>query len=121
MAGFRGRKGFRLSDIPQRILDEIKKYCLKNKQEESCGLICFERNQLVWVPCDNIARNRTFNFMIDPRKMIDYDVRYVVHSHCVGGANASILDKKIQAEVCIPYLIYSIEDDKFSIYNNISV
>jgi proteasome lid subunit RPN8/RPN11 len=121
LADFREQRGFQLNDISQSILDEIKKYCLQNKQEESCGLIYSESDKLIWVACENIAKNKTFNFMIDPRKMIDYDVRYVVHSHCTGGSNASILDKKIQAEICIPFLIYSIEDDKFSIYDNISV
>ena len=121
MAGFRGQKDFQLNDIPQGILDEIKKYCLKNKQEESCGLIYSEQNKLIWVSCDNIAKNKTFNFMIDTRKMIDYNVEYVVHSHCFGPAKPSILDKKAQGEICIPYLIYSIEDDNFVIYENVSV
>ena len=59
--------------------------------------------------------------MIDARKMIDYDVAYVVHSHCFGPARPSMLDKKAQHEICIPFLIYSIEDDKFSIYDNMCV
>ena len=38
-----------------------------------------------------------------------------------GGIKPSITDKLYSDELCIPFLIYSIRDDEFGIYNNISV
>ena len=110
-----------MNDIPCEIIDSIECYCQKNKEIECCGIIYQDRGASKWLPCENLAKNKKHNFILNPRFFVDYDVQYVVHSHCFGSARPSVFDKQSQHEICIPYLIYSVEHNNFCIYENISV
>jgi proteasome lid subunit RPN8/RPN11 len=110
-----------LNKIPQNILEQIKNYCRKNPDIECCGVVYCENEQLSFLECENISDNPTYNFVIDPVILIDYDVEYIVHSHPVGSSRPSTNDIRNSDESCIPYLIYSIRDNDFYLYENISV
>ena len=110
-----------MNNIPKNILEEIKSYCRKNSNIECCGVIYCENKQLLFLECANISKNPDHNFSIDPEILIDYNVKYVVHSHTLGSAKPSINDVRNSDESCIPYLIYSLRDDDFYLYENISV
>lgn len=110
-----------MNNIPQKILEQIKKYCRKNPNIECCGIIYCENEQLFFLECKNINNNQTHNFTIEAKILIDYDVQYVVHSHTLGSAKPSVNDVRNSDESCIPYLIYSLRDDDFYLYENISV
>ena len=103
------------------LLDELKYYSKKNPTQESCGIIVKENNLLKFIACDNKSINPSCFFVIDSNIIIDYDVEYIFHSHTIGSANPSIKDIRVSDELCIPFLIYSLKDDDFYLYDNISV
>ena len=121
MGGSLVRKNFQLNKIPQNILEQIKIYCRENTSVESCGVVHYANGDLNFLKCENLSDDPVHNFVIDASILIDYDVRYVVHSHIKGSARPSINDTRNSDESCIPYLIYSIRDNDFYLYENISV
>lgn len=118
---FLGRKLIHLNKINKIILDEIKGYCCKFTKEESCGIIYLNNFSLSFLPCRNTSQSPEFYFSIDPVILVDYDVQYIVHSHIVGPAKPSESDISNSNELCIPYLIYSLRDNDFFLYENIGV
>lgn len=121
MAGFLVQKNFQLNNIPGYILDEIKKYCKKKVNQESCGVIHLRDGELIFKECKNISLDPVNYFYIDPIILIDYDVQYIVHSHIIGSSKPSENDINGSNELCIPYLIYSLKDDDFYLYENVGV
>ena len=114
-------RNFQLNKIPQNILEQIKNYCRKNPNIECCGVVHCQNEQLLFLECENISNNPNHNFTIDAKILIDYDVQYVVHSHIIGSSQPSINDVRNSDESCIPYLIYSLRDDDFYLYENVGV
>lgn len=110
-----------LSKISAEILNKIKIYCKQNSNVESCGVIVSLEGQDVFVECENLSKKPAGNFYINPRILIDYDVKYIVHSHTNCSSRPSENDIVQCNEICIPYLIYSLRDDDFFLYENISV
>lgn len=110
-----------MNKISQNILEQIKIYCRENPGVESCGVIYYANEGLNFLKCENLSDNPVHNFVIDVGILIDYDVRYVVHSHIKGSAQPSINDIRNSDESCIPYLVYSMRDNDFYLYENISV
>ena len=121
MEVFLERKNFQLNKISKDLLAEIKKYCLEDSHNESCGIIYLQNDELKFLRCKNESAYPRGHFTINPIILIDYDVQYVVHSHTIGSARPSENDIKNSDELCIPYLIYSLRDDEFYLYENISV
>jgi len=110
-----------LRDIPDSLLVEIKKYCIKNKNQESCGIIHQGLQGLHFLGCRNLSSYPRESFILEPNLIVDYDVKYVVHSHIIGSSKPSSCDTSSSNELCIPFLIYSLIDDDFYLYENISV
>ena len=108
-------------NIEQKILQEIVDYCNLYKNEESCGIIVQSNDSQKFIPCENIAIDKQKYFALDSSIYIDYDVDMIVHSHCLGSAKPSDLDKKCADEWDIPFLIYSTIDNNFCLYYNKSV
>jgi proteasome lid subunit RPN8/RPN11 len=99
----------------------IKKFFYTNKNEEMCGVIVDAIHGGRFVECENIALDRVYYFQINPCVFIDNKVDFVVHSHCMGSAKPSGLDIKCSESMDIPFLIYSILNDDFCLYQNKSV
>lgn len=110
-----------MNNIPQKILEQIKIHCHKYSDQEACGIIYKSENELHFLECDNLSDNRKYHFIIDPMILIDYDVKYIVHSHINSSAKPSECDVNNANELCIPFLIYSLCYDNFYLYDNISV
>lgn len=72
-------------------------------------------------PCKNLSETPEFNFVIDAEKFIENKVIYVYHSHVNESANPSKFDTKSSEELCVPFLIYSLRDNDFKLYQNKSV
>lgn len=115
------QRNFQLNKIPTDILEEIKKYCKQFSNSEACGIIHETFEGLRFLACENCSPDARYNFSIDPRILIDYNVQYIVHSHTICSAKPSINDMKNSDESCIPYLIYSLRDDDFYLYENVGV
>lgn len=108
-------------NIAQEILHEIIDYCNLLKNEESCGVVVQLNGAKKFIPCENIALDKQKYFALDSNIYIDYDVDMIVHSHCLGSANPSKLDRSCSDDLEVPFLIYSIIDDNFCLYENKSV
>lgn len=118
---FLAQRNIVLNDVPKFILDEIKTICRSSPNQECCGIIFKENNQFSILECENLSENIKTSFIVDPYCFIEYDVKYVYHSHCLGGSYPSVCDIKCSDELCIPFLIYSLRDDNFYLYENVSV
>ena len=110
-----------MNNIDSELLEQIIKYCRRNTKHESCGIICEINEKLKFIECKNTHPFPEYNFCINPRILLEYDVKYIVHSHPIGSSRASENDKNNSNELCIPYLIYSLRDDDFYLYENVSV
>lgn len=119
--GFLVQKSIALNDIPKFILDQIKIICKSAPNQECCGIIFKENHKLSILECKNLSENIRTSFVIDPVYFIEYDVKYVYHSHCIRSCSPSVFDMKSSDELCIPFLIYSLRDDNFYLYGNVSV
>lgn len=112
-----------MSEIPEAVLSECRKYALSFDAEECCGILINNNNnkELIFKPCDNISSNKQSFFVINPLDMIYDNIEYVFHSHWQVDEQPSFSDIKSSDELCIPFLIYSSLTDKFCLYPNISV
>lgn len=106
-----------LNDIPEHIVSRLIDYSCQNSDQEVCGILYDKNDTLVFQPCENIAENNKISFLIDYSILIDYDVRYIFHSHCIGSSNPSSTDKKCCEYLNIPFIIYSVKENTFSFYN----
>ena len=50
----------------KNILKKIRKECVNNNKEESCGLIYKKNEKYEIYPCNNIALNKRTHFLIHP-------------------------------------------------------
>lgn len=81
-----------------------------------CGVIYSHKEKLIFLQCQNFAKDRVNSFLIDPLIFIKYKIKYIVHSHIIGPSTPSQKDKVSAKECCIPFLIYSLKDDDFTLY-----
>lgn len=105
-----------LSDIDREILKQIKFYAQSKPREETCGVVACLDEQLFFRPCDNLSSYKEKYFLINPRILIEYDVRLIYHSHVESSSKPSLCDIKNYENILIPFLIYSLRDDDFYIY-----
>jgi len=110
-----------LNNIPKYILSECSEYSKSFEKEEACGVILQESDHFKFKPCENISSDKRNFFAINPLELIYDNIKYIFHSHWQGGARPSSDDKKACEELCIPFLIYSVKDNEFFLYENISV
>ena len=123
MEAFRVQLSLELDPIlkNKNILDKIKNFCLKNEKQESCGIIVLLDEELKFLPMKNLSQRPEEMFSIDAYEVLQYDTKYVVHSHVFGSAMPSHSDVNHSDELGIDYLIYSLQMDTFEIYKNKSV
>ncbi len=107
--------------IPERELNIAKNYCLSSPDRESCGLFCESNKKIYFIKCENKSNNPRYEFVIDPYVFIDNNVKYVFHSHTESSAHPSRQDILYSDELEVPFLIYSIKEDSFFLYENVSV
>jgi len=102
--------------IKNEILDEIKKYCLSNFSEESCGFIVENNNELKFIPVENRHFDKSKYFAISPKDYLkikqEYAILYLFHSH-LSNSFFSELDILHQKYHNIDMLIYNINTDEF--------
>ena len=104
--------------LDQKILSQVKGYCDLNKDEERCGIITDIKTGGRFIGVDNLAENKKLYFFIDPEIYIMYNIDIIVHSHCMGNAEPSLLDKKCSDDLDLPFLIYSSVYNNFCLYRN---
>lgn len=107
--------------IKPSILNKISACFKLYPNQEACGFIVEDNNVLDFIECENLANNKRDFFVVDPFVFAENNVVTVVHSHWQGSSTPSGLDKKIADDFDLPFLIYSIIDDDFCLYENKSV
>jgi proteasome lid subunit RPN8/RPN11 len=91
------------------LCDKVKKNCLKNKNEESCGMIIADEV----IACENLSPFPSNHFIINPMIVFEKKPDYIYHSHVRSSCKPSRLDLIQFKEINIPFLIYSLIDDEF--------
>tara|TARA_Y100000034_G_scaffold135598_1_gene208203 strand:- start:2264 stop:2626 length:363 start_codon:yes stop_codon:yes gene_type:complete len=108
----------KLIDTPIKLnfLKLITRLSLLNNCE-ICGLGV--KNSLFFLK--NIAPDKKTGFLVDP---IDYfgifnksKIDFCFHSHPEGSCNPSSMDIEMSQNALIDFLIFSVRDKKFSLYN----
>lgn len=104
-------------DIPQHLFQEIENFSRLKPEEETCGVIVDTLGDLSFMPCDNLSNNKKVHFLIDPKILIDNSVIFIYHSHVNHSSKPSVPDIRASNALGIPYLIYSLRDSDFYLYN----
>ena len=101
-------------------LNKVKECCLKKPKEESCGFIYKNNNKIKVHPCKNFSSSPNKTFVIDP---YDYElccnqgeILGCYHSH-INERGFSHEDIHYSLETEIPYLLYTIKNDKFHFFD----
>tara|TARA_Y100000592_G_C5371828_1_gene268944 strand:+ start:359 stop:670 length:312 start_codon:yes stop_codon:yes gene_type:complete len=103
------------------LLESIRRIAQKTPKEECCGLIAESNKSLELIECNNESNIPAYEFIIDPQFFIENKVKYVYHSHVDSPPFPSKADKLYSDELCVPFLIYSLTEDSFFLYENVSV
>lgn len=86
----------------------IKDICLKNKDEECCGVIT---NKEV-IECKNVSQNKFFHFAIHPNDFRGKNVIAYFHSHPIGNDGFSQEDILISERINLTSFVYELKTDK---------
>lgn len=104
------------------IKDFLINHSRKNTVSEICGFIGFDipSKQYVATIEKNQASDPKSYFAINPINYLKFKNAYsligVFHSHVIGDESASEFDIKMSESCCLPFIIYSINSNKFNIY-----
>ncbi len=104
------------------IKDFIANRSYQKFQTEICGFIGFDENNGEFVATieNNESDNPREFFAINPVNYLrfknDYSLVGVFHSHVIGDENPSEFDVKMSEACCLSFIIYSINSQKFKIY-----
>ncbi len=104
------------------IKDFIANHSFQNPYIEICGFVGFDElnNTYVTQIEKNIAQDPKNFFAISPVRYLNFKNNYsilgVFHSHIIGDENPSEFDVKMSEACCVPFIIFSINSKKFSIY-----
>jgi proteasome lid subunit RPN8/RPN11 len=104
------------------IRDFLVNHSLKNTVSEICGFVGFDKEKKEYVATieKNQANDPKSFFAINPVRYLKFKNSYslvsVFHSHVIGDESASEFDIKMSESCCLSFLIYSINSNKFNIY-----
>ena len=99
--------------------EELKKYSKSSKFAEVCGFVGY-KDGFIFKTVQNHNKEPQKYFSISPLDYLSFkksnELVAVFHSHLNSDCEASEFDKVSAKNVCLPFLIYSITEDKFSIH-----
>lgn len=109
-----------LVDNIKNCIDFFKQESLARPNQEIVGFLGISGNK----PFAKIAKNRApdpqNHFMVDPLEMFlfeaDYEFLAIFHSHIYGDSSFSEFDSTTADNCCIPFVVYSVPEDKFNLY-----
>jgi proteasome lid subunit RPN8/RPN11 len=104
--------------LPEDIFSQIKEHAINMAPQECCGVILIKKGRRKYYPCDNVSKEPD-SFIINSiqytRLSLQGDIEFIVHSHTTGN-DPSEHDIQACESLKIPYLIYYIETDTYSIH-----
>ena len=103
------------------ILNKIKVLSHKNPAQEICGFVGKSNGKYILKKAKNISEDAKNFFCIDPVEYLlfknDFNLLMCFHSHIMGDENFSEFDIKMSENSCIPFMVYSLNTQKFNIYS----
>lgn len=101
-------------------LEFFKRQAISSPQKEIVGFLGLKDGK----PVAKITTNRSPNpqeyFMVDPMEFYSFDKEFefiaVFHSHIYGDSEFSDFDRDSSENSVIPFIVYSLPEDKFNIY-----
>lgn len=97
----------------------LKAYAKSSKFAEVCGFIGYN-NGLIFKSVHNHNKEPQKYFSVSPLDYLSFrrgnEFVAVFHSHLNSDCEATEFDKISAENVCLPFVIYSLTEDKFSIY-----
>lgn len=112
--------------LPEDMVSQVKEHALKEAPQECCGVILVKKGKRKYYSCANVSKEPD-SFIIDPVQFTKFslqgDIEFIVHSH-TSGTEPSEHDLQACNALKIPYLIYYLENETYSIhyhkdYNNL--
>ncbi|MBV6512555.1 MAG: hypothetical protein FMNOHCHN_02063 [Ignavibacteriaceae bacterium] len=104
----------------QEILEYLKNESLRNRICEICGFIGKNNNQFVAKMVQNKHPDPKNYFAIDPLDFLSFkrgnEFVAIFHTHLGSDCSASEFDKVNSENTAVPFLIYSIPENKFGLY-----
>tara|TARA_Y100000034_G_C6900973_1_gene416716 strand:+ start:2682 stop:3407 length:726 start_codon:yes stop_codon:yes gene_type:complete len=99
----------------------IKAHAEHEPENECCGLIALNTFQeLQVIPCENAHFDKENFFEISPKSYLDksknLQVCSIYHSHIISSSTPSEYDKICSENWCLPFYIYSLEDQSFYLH-----
>lgn len=112
--------------IEHKSISEIKDFimnnALLNMNIEICGFLGFDKNSKKYIAKieENQSTDPKNHFMMNPVSYLNfknqYDLIGIFHSHVIYDEQPSEFDIKMSESTCLPFIIFSINSKKFSIY-----
>ena len=101
--------------------EKIKEHARENPKEEVCGVLLMDIDNSIRVErMKNESDNKQECFHLSPQKFLEYKINNrilgVYHSHPKSTETPSRADKLMSEELGLPYLVYSLKNDKFFLY-----
>lgn len=94
--------------------NKIVDYCNQLKPFEACGMVVLFKGKYLFVPCENVAEDKTNTFAISAKDFASVcdkgDVVCIVHSHPSTSSAPSEADKIAQSKQKYDWLIVSVQE-----------
>ena len=99
---------------------DLVNYAESSLAREVCGFICEEENKLVLKKVTNMSADNNV-FLIKPidflQAKLNGNLVSVFHTHVEGSEKLSEYDKENSENCLCPFLVYSLETKKFSLFD----
>jgi len=112
--------------IEHKSISEIKDFIMNNAflnmNIEICGFLGFDHNSKKYIAKieENQSPDPKNYFIMNPVSYLNfknqYDLIGIFHSHVICDEQSSEFDIKMSESTCLPFIIFSINSKKFSIY-----
>ena len=100
--------------------ENLVNYSEDSPFREVCGFICKKGNGFEFHKVINHSKDDD-TFLIKPidylHKKLEGNLAAIFHTHTKGGSDPSEYDKITSTNLLLPFVIYSIEDKNFSLFN----
>lgn len=99
---------------------EAEQHAKTAAPNEACGVLLATADGQAYWPCQNVCEQPDDHFVLHPRDYLraslNGDVIAIIHSHPKGGP-ASALDRRACQQSGLPWLIYSLPEDRWLTIN----
>lgn len=102
------------------IKNQLLNFAYKTPKKEVCGFVVHDGENYKLIEVENKSQNPKEEFYIPSKVFLtiktNHNIVCVFHSHPEGDCKPSEFDKNSSELVCLPFLILSIENRSFEIY-----